>query len=189
MTARGVVALVLLFTALSSTVVAQDPADDAWKRGELAVARQLYTERLAADSTDVLALHRLGLMLAWDGQHLASIRLFDKLLQVAPEHEDARLDRARVLAWAGRFDESIDAYGDILDSAPGHRRALLGTAQTLSWINDLDFSLQSPAGTAVPPISRRVEAWPAPWPGRASSEKPNSCGKARQPWPPTIPRR
>jgi tetratricopeptide (TPR) repeat protein len=133
-----VLASALLLTALSSAVAAQDPADDAWKRGDLAVARQLYAERLAEDSTDVLALHRMALMLAWDGQHSASLTLLDKLLAVAPEHEDAQLDRARILAWAGQFDESLDEYDGLLTRVPGHRRALLGMAQTLSWTDDLD---------------------------------------------------
>jgi tetratricopeptide (TPR) repeat protein len=131
-------ALAALALLLAASARAQNPADAAWARGDLPTARRLYAERLAADSSDVRALHRLGLLLSWDGHYTAGIALLDRLLLVAPENGDARLDRARVLAWARRFDESVAGYLEALRLASNDRQALLGLAQTLAWMDRLD---------------------------------------------------
>jgi Flp pilus assembly protein TadD len=138
---RRTLLLVLFFGALTGDVAAQDPADAAWTRGDLAMARQLYAERLAADSSDIRALHRLGLMLAWDTHYDESLALFDHLLTISPENVEARIDRARVLAWAGRFGASIEAYETTLQRFPGHRQTLLGLAMALAWANRLDSAI------------------------------------------------
>jgi len=138
---RRTLLLALLFAAWASTAATQDPADAAWTRGDLATARQLYADRLAADSSDIRALHRLGLMLAWDTEYDASLALFDHLLTISPENVEARLDRARVLAWAGRFGTSIEAYETTLRRFPGHRQTLLGLGLALAWANRLDSAI------------------------------------------------
>jgi tetratricopeptide (TPR) repeat protein len=134
--ARRCVVLAAL-TLLAGAARAQQPADEAWARGDLAAARRLYAERLAADSSDDRALHRMALLLAWDGRYTAGIALFDRLLALSPDNAEARVDRARVLAWAGRFDASIAGYEEALRRAPGDRGALLGLAQTLAWADRL----------------------------------------------------
>jgi tetratricopeptide (TPR) repeat protein len=136
--ARRSFALAALALLLASAVQAQNPADAAWTRGDLPAARRLYAERLAADSSDGRALHRMGLLLSWDGRYADGIALLDRLLLLAPENGDARVDRARVLAWARRFDESLAGYGEALRRASDDRQALLGLAQTLAWMDRLD---------------------------------------------------
>jgi len=137
-TARRGCAAAALALFLAAAARAQNPADAAWARGDLEAARRLYAERLTADSSDVRALHRMGLLLSWDGRYAEGIALLDRLLLVAPENGDARVDRARVLAWAGRFGESIAGYEEALRRAPGERQALLGLAQTMAWMDRLD---------------------------------------------------
>jgi tetratricopeptide (TPR) repeat protein len=136
--ARRSFALAALALLLAAAARAQNPADAAWARGDMDTARRLYAERLAADSSDVRALHRMGLLLSWDGRYAAGIALLDRLLLAAPQNGDARVDRARVLAWAQRFDESIAGYVEALRRASGDRQALLGLAQTLAWMDRLD---------------------------------------------------
>lgn len=138
MTARPGFAVAALALLLAAAAQAQNPADAAWARGDLEMARRLYAERLTADSSDVRALHRMGLLLSWDGRYGEGIALLDRLLLVAPENGDARVDRARVLAWARRFDESVAGYEEALRRAPGDRQALLGLAQTMAWMDRLD---------------------------------------------------
>ncbi len=130
--------LTLLLAAVTATGSAQHPADVAWRSGDIDTARRLYAERLAADSTDALALHRMALMLAWDGNYDGGLALFDRLLAQSPQNNEARADRARVLAWAGRLDESIAAYEAMLRRSPTDRLARLGLAQTRAWLDDLD---------------------------------------------------
>jgi len=80
----------------------------------------------------------MGLLLAWDGRYAEGIALLDRLLLVAPENGDARVDRARVLAWAQRFGASVAGYEEALRRAPGERQALLGLAQTMAWMDRID---------------------------------------------------
>ncbi|MEE8572204.1 MAG: tetratricopeptide repeat protein, partial [Gemmatimonadota bacterium] len=138
---RRTLLVTLVFLAASRTAAAQNPADAAWASGDFNTARQLYSERLAADSSDIRALHRLALLFAWDEQYDESLLLFDRLLMVAPENLDARIDRARVISWTGDFDKSIESYEEALERHPGDRQVLLGMAQVLSWADRLDSAL------------------------------------------------
>jgi tetratricopeptide (TPR) repeat protein len=118
--ARRGFALAAVFLLVAATARAQDPADSAWTRGDLAAARRLYAGRLATDSSDVRALHRMGLLLSWDGRYAQGIALFDRLLRVAPENGDAQVDRARALAWARRYGESVAGYEEALQIGRAH---------------------------------------------------------------------
>ncbi len=124
--------------ALAAPARAQDRADSAWNRGATAVAESLYARRVAADSSDLRALHRLALIYAWSRRFPPSLALFDRLLAAAPQDVEARRDRARVLSWAGDFRGSAAAYQAVLAASPGDRGALLGLAQVLSWSGRLD---------------------------------------------------
>jgi Flp pilus assembly protein TadD len=128
----------ILLASVTTTGWAQHPADVAWTSGDIDTARQLYAERLATDSTDALALHRMALMVAWDGDYAASLALFDRILALNPQHIEAQIDRARVLAWAGRLRESVASYEAMLRRSPGNRSVRLGLAQTTAWLDDLD---------------------------------------------------
>ena len=130
---RALTVLVLLAVAVARTAVAQDPADAAWNSGDLESARRLYAERVAADSSDARALHRLALLLAWNREFDPSLTLFDRLLVVTPGNVPAQVDRARVLSWAGRYGESIQGYEAALAVSPTDRRARAGIAQVLAW--------------------------------------------------------
>ncbi|MDH3455431.1 MAG: hypothetical protein OER90_01200 [Gemmatimonadota bacterium] len=152
------VLLLLAAGALAGPVSAQDPADEAWNRGDTDAARRLYAERLAADSSDIRALHRMALMFAWDNQFPPSLALFDRLLSISPENIDARVGRARVLAWAGRLAESIAAHEAALARHPGDRQVLLGLALVLAWDNQLD-SAKSIYGHLVGADSADVQGW------------------------------
>jgi tetratricopeptide (TPR) repeat protein len=165
--ARRGLALATLALLLAAAARAQEPADAAWTRGDMASARRLYAERLAADSSDVRALHRMGLLLSWDGHYTEGIALLDRLLRVAPEDGDARVDRARVLAWAQRFQESVAGYQEALRLTADDRRALLGLAETLSWMDRLDSAraiytrllAASPTDLEARQAEARVTAW------------------------------
>jgi tetratricopeptide (TPR) repeat protein len=135
---RAACLVLLIAVGAARAVAAQDPADAAWNRGDLEDARRLYAERVAADSSDVRALHRLALLFAWNREFPPSLALFDRLLVVTPDNLEAQVDRARVLSWSGRYGESVQAYDAVLARNPHDRRAQVGLAQVLAWSGRLD---------------------------------------------------
>jgi tetratricopeptide (TPR) repeat protein len=167
-TAARAAAIVVTITWLAASgAAAQDPADLAWNQGDHDLARELYTARVAADSSDVRALHRLSLLYAWERAFDPAIALFDHLLMVEPDNVEARTDRARVLSWAGRFDESAADYAAVLDRRPQQRSARTGLARVLSWSGRLDSAqavyasllLDDPEDPEVQQGLARVTAW------------------------------
>lgn len=143
---HGVLAIllagVLALPVLAAPASAQDPADRAWDAGNLDRARELYSERLAQDSTDVRALHRMALIFGWNQQYHESIALFDRLITLSPENLDARVARARVFAWRGDLSHATDALGEVLEEHPDYVPALEALATFRSWAGDYDHALE-----------------------------------------------
>lgn len=137
-----VLAALLILLAGATAAAAQNPADEAWEAGELERARDLYAERLADDSSDVRALHRLALIHGWNQEYEESIDLFDRLLEIDPSNTDARIARARVFAWRGDTDRAIQALESILDDQPDHVPALETLATFRSWAGHYTRALE-----------------------------------------------
>lgn len=176
MTRRGDLATVLVAVAALGNARgarAQDRADVAWNDGALVVAESLYAERLAVDSNDQRALHRLGLIYAWSGRHAPAVGLLDRLVAIAPENLEARRDRARVLSWSGDLGGSAAAYRELLARRPDDRESALGLARVLSWDNRLRAAAAAYRGLlARDPDDRdalkglaRVRSWSGDLPG------------------------
>jgi tetratricopeptide (TPR) repeat protein len=126
---------VLMVLAAARPAAAQVPsAEDAaaaWDAGENDRARALYAARVAADSGDVRALHRLGLLLGWNREYDRAIPLLRRLVAVAPSTA-ARTDLANVLAWDRQFDAALDVLDGVMrdDPSPAVHHA---RARFLSW--------------------------------------------------------
>lgn len=135
------VCILLLLLAWAAPARAQDAADRAWAAGDIAAATPLYEARLAADSADVTALHRVALARAWAERYDESLALFDRLLRVDPRNREARVDRARVLAWRGDPAGAVLALDPLLAEEPGYLPALQARAQFESWAGDYDEAL------------------------------------------------
>lgn len=130
--------LVLITGLLAAApLAAQDAADSAWAAGDLERARALYAGRVAADSGDVPALHRLALLRSWNREYDESIHLFGRVLRLAPGDTAAAHARARVLSWSGRLGEAEEAYWNLLAADPDDREAMRGLARVASWRGDL----------------------------------------------------
>jgi tetratricopeptide (TPR) repeat protein len=108
-------------------------ADSAWERKDTDLAERLYSQRLAADSSDVMALRRIALLRAWAGKYGESIALYDRAVRLAPADELIALERARVLAWNKEYTRAIAALDEILARSPRSRPALEARAQFTSW--------------------------------------------------------
>jgi tetratricopeptide (TPR) repeat protein len=113
-----------------------DSAGAAWAAGDHPLARVLYTERVAADSADVQALHRLGLLLAWEREYATAIPLLERVVRMAPSTA-ARLDLANVLAWHRSYDRALAVLDDVLRTEPS-AAALYARARFLSWAGRYD---------------------------------------------------
>jgi len=143
----GLAATLLALAPLPGTASAQDVTDPAetanvaWRMADTVTARRLYAERLAVDSTDELALHRMALLLAWDGRYDDAIALFDQLLADAPRHIGAWIDRARVMAWRGDYEQALADIERAEMLAPGDRDVLLARAYVLALAGRLDESV------------------------------------------------
>jgi tetratricopeptide (TPR) repeat protein len=149
--------LLLLLLAVGG-VRAQDDADRAWSAGDLARARTLYEARLAADTADARALHRVALMDAWDGRYDRSLRLFTRLLALGPNLE-AEVDRARVTAWRGAPNEAVVLLDSLLVREPGYIPALEARAEFLAWAGEPNAAVESYARLAeILPDNRSVRS-------------------------------
>lgn len=156
----------LVSGVLAGPLHAQDAADRAWRDGDLATARRLYAARLAADSTDDRALHRMALMEAWDGRYEPSLRLFDQLLVLGPNLE-AEVDRARVVAWRGQPSQAVAMLDSLLGRAPGYIPALEARAEFLAWAGEPSEAVESyedlaqilPGNRSVRSARARLLSW------------------------------
>lgn len=146
---------------------AQDEADRAWAAGDTRAAQPLYEARLAADSTDVRALHRVGLLRAWAERYDEAMALFDRALRLEPDNRDIQIDRARVLAWRGDPSAGAAALEPLLAADPAYLPALQARAQFFSWAGDYDEALSTygriaeitPEDRSVGLDQARVLAW------------------------------
>jgi tetratricopeptide (TPR) repeat protein len=123
---------VLLTVGCAASLRAQN-ADSAWAAGNHELAERLFTQRLAADSNDVIALRRVATLRAWRNRYDESIALLDRAVRLAPNDTEIRLERARVLAWARRYEPAIATVDTLLARDPANRAALEARAQFTSW--------------------------------------------------------
>ena len=112
-------------------------ADAAFKRGDYRGARAAYERVLAADSTNVRALHQLAILDSWSGKLARSLERLGRLRRLVPADQDIMVDQARVLAWAGRTQASEALYDSVLARSPGRTDALAGRARAVAWRGDL----------------------------------------------------
>ncbi|HEU4453311.1 MAG TPA: tetratricopeptide repeat protein [Longimicrobium sp.] len=161
--------LLLALALLASPARAQETADQAWAAGRLDVAERLYGERLARDSSDATALHRMALIRGYANRHDEALALLDRLLRVEPGNREARVDRARVLAWRGDPAAAVRELDGLLEADPGYLPALEARAQFAGWAGQYDEALQTygrileitPGSRAVELSRARVLSWAA----------------------------
>ena len=169
---RALLLVSLVLVGWAAPARAQDPADEAWRAERLDEAERLYSARLARDSADARALHRLGLMLAWKERYAESLALFDRLLRVDPRNAEARVDRARVLAWRGDPAAAVAAVDEVLAGDPGNLGALQARAQFAGWAGQYDEALATygriqeltPGSRSVELDRARVLSWASRFP-------------------------
>jgi tetratricopeptide (TPR) repeat protein len=154
----AVIAVCIALVALASPARAQETAEEAWTAGRLEVAERLYGERLARDSSDTRALHRVALIRAWGERYDEALALFDRLLRIDPRNREARVDRTRVLAWRGDPAGAVRELDALLAADPGFLPALEARAQFAGWAGEYDEALRTYSRILeITPGSRAVE--------------------------------
>ncbi len=128
-----VLAACFLAVAAPATGQVGDSANTAWIRGDVQAAARLYEQRLAQDSSDISALHRLALAKAWNRQFDESLPLFERLLRMDPGNTEVRLHEANALAWAGRLDDARRQAEAVLREQPGDTAAISALARFSGW--------------------------------------------------------
>lgn len=82
---------------------------------EKAIASLKRSQQLIPDFPPTLAL--LGKLYSFDREHVEEARkLLDRALELRPDLEDARFDRARVMAIQGQFDQSFQEFNHLFQS-------------------------------------------------------------------------
>jgi tetratricopeptide (TPR) repeat protein len=67
----------------------------------------------------------------------AAATVYDTIVQIFPDNDDAHRSLARLLAWGGRYDSAIVVYEALLVDTPNDVEARKGLARTRGWSGDL----------------------------------------------------
>lgn len=132
-------------------------------------------EFLAAQNID--SLYTLAERQQGAGNREESRRILTELLQLRPNHLEARLLLSRLLAWEGRYDESIRQYDTLLTLNPANLDARFGKAQVLAWsqkyeqAKEIVSSLlkEQPASRDYRALLARILLWKGEYPKAAEA--------------------
>jgi tetratricopeptide (TPR) repeat protein len=162
----------LLLAALSVSISAV--AADL-NQARMLVDQQRYAEAIAVYEVLLTKQPGQGDLLieaarvhAWADQHPPAARLYQQVLQIAPNRRyDVLLPLAWQLAWAGRHAEAIPLFQEVTQQVPIQRtEALHGLAESFSASNRLDDALDVYRTLAAEPTdlkARKGEARVLRW--------------------------
>jgi len=121
----------------------RDEADEAWDRGDAALALELYERRRLATPGDPLAALRVALIRSWQGPYGSGLAILDGLVTSDATNTDARLARARVRAWSGDLSGARADALDVLAVEPARAEALEALASFQAWAGEFEESLET----------------------------------------------
>ena len=104
-------------------------------------ARAVLDKLLARDPDNSSALIGLGLLARQRSDHVRSVELFRRAVQVQSNHLGIQLELALSLRYAGQKDDAANWYGSILDRDPASVEAAVGLAGILRENGDLTTAL------------------------------------------------
>ncbi len=87
-----------------------------FKEDNLEKVLQLTKEAIEIDSTDIRPLNLMGVVLFEKGLNKESITCFDKILDLDPSYNDAKLKKGQVLTELGKYDEAQDILDHLIDN-------------------------------------------------------------------------
>lgn len=142
----------------------------AFHQRDYPAAQRLFTDLVREDPADVAALYWLGMCQLQRSDYAAASTAFEKVMQLAPDRVEAKLDAAMALAGQERYQQSADLLGEFLASGAGDETArtlahfFLGVAEYETGRYDPALaSLQSAeAGTTDSQLQANI-AWYRGW--------------------------
>ncbi len=108
-----------------------DKATARHRAGDLAEARRLYEEVLAAAPSDSRALFRSGLLDLQESRPASALARIEHALALEPDDPRYRMGFGRSLQALGRFTEAVAAYRMVLATAPDDADARFALATAL----------------------------------------------------------
>lgn len=110
-------------------------ADSAFKAGDRELARRLYGELLAADSSQSRAVFQLARL---EPSPERALPLYRRYVALEPQDPWGHMALGDALARLGRRDDALAAYDDAARLAPGERDVAIGRARVHSRGGDPD---------------------------------------------------
>jgi tetratricopeptide (TPR) repeat protein len=155
-------------------VAAMARADSAFDSGNHVLARALYGDILARNSTASRAVFRLAQLAESDGRALA---LYRRYIALEPDDAWGHMAEGDVLGRMGRWDEGLVAYDGANAIAPGERDVTIGRARLLDRAGrPHDAAAELAAWTARRPEDG--EAWDLLGRSRMKSGRPRAAAEA-----------
>jgi tetratricopeptide (TPR) repeat protein len=111
------------------------------QRGRVEEARALYRDVLNVNAYDVgaiMGLAELDIAFGTPTSYRAAVQRLEALLEIVPEHVDARVNLAVALHGLGKTDEAINVYRQVLLRNADHTTAALNLAVLLQARGDTD---------------------------------------------------
>lgn len=130
------------------------------RRQDIAGARALFEQVLAAEPQHAEALQALGVISAQGGRQSAALGYFDRAVAADPQYALAWFNRGVALEELGRIDEAIASYDRSLAIRPGFEKAAVNRRNALKRSGRPDAGALSVAATAKSPDAPvSAQAW------------------------------
>ena len=116
---------------------------DFHEKGAFSQAEDIYRKILSHDSSHVVALHLLGVVMIQTRRLESGVGLIDKALALKPDFAEALNNRGNALLELRRLDEALASFDKALALKPDFAEALNNRGNALQGLKRLDEALAS----------------------------------------------
>ena len=113
------------------------------QQGQLALAKVIYEQVLAKQSTHFNALHLLGVIAAQSKNLKLAVELIGKAIEINPMSAEAYSNRGNALKELNRFGEAVASYDRAIEIKPDYAVAYLNRGNSLQELKQFDAALAS----------------------------------------------
>jgi len=113
------------------------------QQGQLALAKVIYEQVLAKQSTHFNALHLSGVIAAQSKNLKLAVELIGKAIEINPMSAEAYSNRGNALKELNRFGEAVASYDRAIEIKPDYAVAYLNRGNSLQELKQFDAALAS----------------------------------------------
>ena len=113
------------------------------QQGQLALAKVIYEQVLAKQSTHFNALHLLGVIAAQSKNPTLAVELIGKAIEINPMSAEAYSNRGNALKELNRLGEAVASYDRAIEIKPDYAVAYLNRGNSLQELKQFDAALAS----------------------------------------------